>query len=138
MKSTGCSTSPFAYSAAGIDVGRSRLAAFGVSAFLAGLSGGLMAYSTSTLSPASFMVIGSLVVVALTYLAGISSVIGALVAGLITQAGLLTALTSNGSGSSDAIYAVSGIALIVAAIFVPDGLTGAIRRLAATTRERFA
>jgi branched-subunit amino acid ABC-type transport system permease component len=126
---------PRAAAAAGIDVGRSRLAAFAVSAFLAGLSGGLTAYSTSTLSPASFMVIGSLVVVALTYLAGVSSVTGALIAGLITQAGLLTALTANGSDGSDSIYAISGIALVAAAIYAPDGLTGTTRRLVSAVRE---
>ena len=120
---------PRAAAACGIDVGRVRLAAIAVSSVLAGLGGGLTAYSTSTLSPASFMVVGSLVIVALTYLAGISSVSGAIVAGAISQSGLLVTLTSSGGSPSDsAMFAVSGIALVVGALFVPDGLAGLTRR----------
>ncbi len=66
-----------AAAAAGIDVTRAKLGAFAVSSFLAGLCGVLMAYSVTTLSPTSFMVIGALVAVALTYLAGVSSIGGA-------------------------------------------------------------
>ena len=121
---------PRAAAAAGVDVTRSRLVAFACSAALAGLSGGLTAYSTSALSPASFMVIGSLVVVALAYLGGISSVIGAIVAGLIAQAGLLTAVTgASGTTGGDQIYAWSGIALVLAALFAPEGVVGLCRRL---------
>ena len=79
-----------AAAAAGIDVTRAKLGAFAVSSFLAGMCGVLMAFSVTTLSPTSFLVIGSLVAVALTYLAGVSSVGGALVAGGLAQAGIYT------------------------------------------------
>jgi branched-subunit amino acid ABC-type transport system permease component len=125
-----------AAAAAGIDVTRAKLGAFAVSSFLAGLAGVLMAFSTSTLSRTSFMVIGSLVAVALTYLAGVSSVGGALLAGLIAQAGLLTTALDGGAEGTASRYtfAVSGLALIVAAITVPDGLTGVVRRAAHRAR----
>jgi ABC-type branched-subunit amino acid transport system permease subunit len=125
-----------AAAAAGIDVTRAKLGAFAVSSFLAGLAGVLMAFSTSTLSRTSFMVIGSLVAVALTYLAGVSSVGGALLAGLIAQAGLLTTALDGGAEGTASRYtfAVSGLALIVAAITVPDGLTGVVRRAAHRVR----
>ena len=83
-----------AAAAAGIDVRSAKLGAFAVSSFLAGLCGVLTAYSVTTLSPSSFLVIGALVAVALTYLAGVSAISGALVAGALAQAGLVTAAMS--------------------------------------------
>jgi branched-subunit amino acid ABC-type transport system permease component len=120
-----------AAAAAGIDVTRAKLGAFAVSSFLAGLSGVLTAFSVTTLSPTSFMVIGALVAVALTYLAGVSSIAGALLAGALAQGGIITTFTSGGTGA-DAdtyVFAISGIALIVTAIFAPEGLTGLVRNL---------
>jgi branched-subunit amino acid ABC-type transport system permease component len=115
-----------AAAAAGIDVTRAKLGAFAVSSFLAGLCGVFMAYSATTLSPTSFMVIGALVAVSLTYLAGVSSISGALVAGALTQAGIFTALTSDLAGGSadDYVFAISGVLLIVTAITAPEGITG--------------
>jgi ABC-type branched-subunit amino acid transport system permease subunit len=119
-----------AAAAMGIDVARAKLGAFAVSSFLAGLCGVFMAVTTTTLSMTSFPVIGSLVVLALTYLGGISSIGGALVAGLLAQGGLLTALTSGSDAQSgSSVQAMAGIALIAAAILTPDGLTGLARRL---------
>ena len=98
--------------------------------FIAGLAGVLMAESTTTLSPASFMVVGALVALALTYLGGIASISGALVAGLLAQAGLLTTLSSALSDGDVGryVFATSGIALILTAILAPDGVTGLVRR----------
>lgn len=119
-----------AAAAAGIDVGRTKLSAFATSSFLAGLAGVLMAESTATLSPTSFMVIGALVVLAMTYLGGVASIGGALVAGLLAQAGVITTLSADLSGGEvgQYVFATSGIALILTAIFAPDGLTGLLRR----------
>ena len=118
-----------AAAAAGIDVTRSKLGAFAVSSFLAGLCGVLMAFSVTTLSPTSFLVIGSLVAVALTYLAGVSSVGGALVAAALTQAGIATALSDHltGGDANTYVFAISGLALIVTAITAPEGITGLVR-----------
>jgi branched-subunit amino acid ABC-type transport system permease component len=119
-----------AAAAAGIDVARAKLGAFAVSSALAGLAGCFTAFGTSTLSTSSFLVIGSLVALSLTYLAGISSVGGALLAGLLAQAGLITVAADDLSGGEAGtyVYAVSGVALIVTAIAAPEGLTGLARR----------
>lgn len=118
-----------AAAAAGIDVRRVKLGAFALSSAIAGLAGVLMAFSTTVLSTSSFLVIGTLVAVALTYLAGIGSITGAIVAGLLTRSGLFTALTGgDGGGTGRYTFLVSGIALIVVAIAAPDGLTGLLRR----------
>lgn len=125
-----------AAAAAGIDVARGKLGAFAVSSALAGLSGCFLAYGTSTLSTTSFFVIGALVAVALTYLAGISSIGGALVAGLLAQAGLFTVVVDGGTGGGAGryVFAISGLALIVTAITAPEGVTGLAR--GAMTRLR--
>ena len=119
-----------AAAAAGIDVARAKLGAFAVSSALAGLFGCFTAYATSTLSTTSFLVIGGLVAVAMTYLAGISSISGAVVAGLLAQAGLLTTLSSTWSGGepSDYVYVTSGLVLVLVAILAPEGLTGLVHR----------
>ncbi|MEI7886184.1 MAG: ABC transporter permease [Actinomycetes bacterium] len=119
-----------AAAAAGINVSRSKIGAFAVSSFIAGLAGVLLAYSTSTLSTNSFMVIGALVALALTYLGGIASIGGALIAGLLAQAGIFTLLANGGADGQAGTYvfALSGLALIVMAIFAPDGITGAFRK----------
>lgn len=123
-----------AAAAAGIDVSRAKLGAFGVSAFLAGLCGVLMAFSVTTLSPTSFLVLGALVAVALTYLAGVSRVGGALLAGAITQSGIATALGSDGE-ANEYVFVVSGVLLIVVAIFLPGGLLGLADSVAAKLRR---
>ncbi len=117
-----------AAAAAGVDVARAKLGAFATSSALAGLAGVLTAFSVTTLSPTSFMVIGSLVAVALTYLAGIASVGGAVLAGLLAQGGFLTALTSGDSAGNGSTLAWSGLALVVAAIAAPAGITGLVSR----------
>lgn len=127
-----------AAAAAGIDVTKAKLGAFAVSSFLAGLCGVLMAFSVTTLSPTSFLVIGSLVAVALTYLAGVSSVSGALVAGALAQAGIYTAFTNDitGGDANPYVFALSGLALIITAITAPEGMTGVVRGMVAGARER--
>lgn len=119
-----------AAAAAGIDVTRAKLGAFAFSSFLAGLCGVLMAFSVTTLSPTSFLVIGSLVAVALTYLAGVSSTGGALLAGALAQAGIYTAFMNRltGGNANTYVFAVSGLALIVTAITAPEGITGLARK----------
>lgn len=127
-----------AAAAAGIDVARTKLGAFAVSAFLAGMCGVLMAHATTTLSPSSFMVIGALVTLALTYLGGVSSITGALVAGGLAQAGIVTTALNGMSGgdAGEYVYAVSGLALIVTAVLAPEGLSGIWREQAARLRAR--
>lgn len=126
-----------AAAAAGIDVTRAKLGAFAVSSFLAGMAGVLTAFSATTLSPSSFMVIGALVAVALTYLAGVSSIGGALLAGGLAQAGLITTVmngfTEDRAGNY--VFAISGISLIVTAITTPEGITGAVRNLLRRLRK---
>ncbi len=118
----------------GLDVTRTKLLAFALSSFLAGLGGCLYAYGHPSLSNGSFAVFSSLALLATVYLGGIASVGGALLAGLFADGGLLTA--AMGGSSSPTQFALQGIVLIVVAIAYPEGITGAIYRLAARVRPR--
>ncbi len=118
-----------AAAAAGVDVAVSKLSAFAISSILAGMGGVLLAYQLQPLSPDAFMVYSALALLALTYLGGIASIGGAIVAGLLTAGGVVERL--NGGGGTTAAkyqFAVSGVALIVVAIVYPDGATGALGR----------
>jgi ABC-type branched-subunit amino acid transport system permease subunit len=122
-----------AAAAAGVNVGATKLSAFAVSAFLAGLSGVVVALSVPTLSPPSFAVLGALVAVALTYLSGVASLAGAVLAATLARGGLATAAvdTATGGGAGDYVFALTGVALVVVAIAAPDGVVGVVRRAAA-------
>lgn len=116
-----------AAAASGVDVTEAKLTAFAVSSAIAGLGGLLMGYR-GTLAPESFAVFGALALLALTYLGGIASVGGAVVAGLLFSGGVLTQISGGTSGSqSDQAFAISGIALVVMAILYRNGVWGAVR-----------
>jgi ABC-type branched-subunit amino acid transport system permease subunit len=118
-----------AAAATGVDVTRTKLGAFAFSSFLAGVGGTLLAYQRQALSADSFAVFESLALLAVTYLAGIASVGGALIAGALAQGGLVT--VALGSETSRYHFAINGVALIVVAIVYPSGITGAAYRAAA-------
>ena len=117
-----------AASAAGIDVARAKLVAFAVSSFLVGLAGSLLAYQRQNLSVSSFTVFQSLGYLAVTYIGGVASIAGALLAGALTQGGVVTELTG-GDSTSQYQFALNGVVLIVVAIVYQDGLAGALGRL---------
>lgn len=122
-----------AAAASGIDVTRTKLTAFAVSSFLAGLGGALLAYQAQTVSASSFAVFNSLALLAMTYLGGIASVAGALVAGALADGGVVNRLS--GGAASETQFAVNGLALIVVAILYPDGVSGALYRVADRMRD---
>jgi ABC-type branched-subunit amino acid transport system permease subunit len=117
-----------AAAAARIDVTATKLGAFALSAFLAGVGGVLIAYQRQTLSATSFQVFFSLAALAITYLAGIASISGAGVAGLLAPLGLFVLLTNGELPTEVSKYsfAANGLLLIVVAVALPNGITGAV------------
>lgn len=115
--------------AVGISAPRAKLSANAVAAALAGVGGALIAYQAQFVSKDSFGALESLIVVAIGYLAGIGAPIAALVAGALAEGGLLTeALDRLSDDASQYQFALSGLALIVAAIWFPAGIVGAAGR----------
>jgi len=124
-----------AAAAAGVDVVGAKLAAFAVSSVLAGLAGVLLTYQRQTLTTDNFAVFLSLAALAITYLAGITSVSGAVVAGVLAPLGVGAVVSGQDLVAvSPYSYVVNGALLVGAALVCPDGITGAVLR--ATRRGR--
>ena len=124
-----------AAAATGIDVARTKLGAFALSSALAGLGGTLVALQRTQLSAESFLVLLSLALLALTYLGGIASLTGALVAGALATGGVVTVATG-GAESSQGQFALTGLALVAATVLAPDGLRGRATALWAWAERR--
>jgi len=118
-----------AAAAAGVDVAAVKLAAFGISAALAGLGGALTAYKLSTYAGASFGIFVSLGVLAFAYLGGISTVGGAITAGTLFAEGIGIIATNEwfiDVGSYTAY--VAGFFLVATAVYNNEGIDGFQRR----------
>jgi branched-chain amino acid transport system permease protein len=111
----------------GVDVAAAKLLAFGVSAFLAGLGGALIGYSRGQLSADSFGVSVSLTLLAFAYLGGITSVGGALVAGLLAPLGIGYVVLDRSTDIGEHYLLVSGILLVATAVLNPGGIAGSVR-----------
>jgi branched-subunit amino acid ABC-type transport system permease component len=116
-----------AASAAGINVAATKLIAFAIAAFIAGLGGSLIGYARGELSPASFAPTLSLLVLAFAYLGGISSVSGAFLAGLLGSGGLIFVSLDNWFSLGKYQTLIGGLGLIITAITNPEGMSGAFR-----------
>lgn len=115
--------------AAGISAFRMKLTAYAISSFIAGIGGSLIAYRFGRVSDASFGVVASLAALAVAYLGGISSVSGAVTAGLVAGSGvaffaLTEALPSFGAWETF----IGGFFLVLTAVLNPEGIAGGIQQ----------
>jgi ABC-type branched-subunit amino acid transport system permease subunit len=112
-----------AASAVGINVARTKLFAFGLSAFIAGLGGCLFAYQQQTISPPSFAVFTSLGLLAVTYVASVGRIAGAVVAGvMLSNTGLMVTALDKAFDIGKYQLVVAGVLLTLTAIKQPDGI----------------
>ncbi|ANY22207.1 branched-chain amino acid ABC transporter permease/ATP-binding protein [Gordonia terrae] len=108
--------------AAGIDVSRTKLIAFAIGAFLAGLAGSLLAYQQTLATPEPFTVFLGISLFATMYIAGITSITGGILAGIMAPGGLLYLLMDRFLDLGDYYAVISGILLIVTIALNPDGI----------------
>ena len=121
-----------AAAAAGIRVAPAKLFAFALSAFIAGLGGGLLGYLQGTVSAPTFATFTSLTLLAIAYVAGIGRVAGAVIAGLLMSAnGLFVNFLNEHLSIGQYQTIVAGVALALTAIKNPDGVAS---ELASATR----
>jgi branched-chain amino acid transport system permease protein len=121
-----------AAAAAGINVAATKLTAFALSSFVAGIGGTLIAYRFGSVSDASYGLFASLTVLAFAYLGGITTVGGALTAGVVTAGGVLSYAIQQSSdafaqGHGNLELFIGGVALVVTAILNPEGIAGVVR-----------
>ncbi len=114
-----------AASTCGIDVFRTKVLAFALSAALGGLGGGLFAGGFAYISPDQFAFGESIVLLTMALLGGVQSPFGALLGTT-----LLVILPEVLRDLKQIYLAVYGAAVILIMVFLPDGLWGfAARRL---------
>src|SRR6476661_3099666 len=120
---------------AGINVVSIKLQAFALSAFIAGIGGGVLAYQLGAVAFDRFSPMASITLLAIVYIGGIATVGGAIAAGVIVNGGVLYVLLSNVGGIADWWLVISGVALLVTAITQPDGIAVAIGQQLAWVKQ---
>jgi branched-chain amino acid transport system permease protein len=117
-----------AAAAAGVNVAGTKLLAFAIAAFIAGIGGALSGYRFGAVSPVFFGSLASLLFLAFAYLGGISSVTGAVVGGCLVAGGVaFTALDEFFGVGSEYTLLLSGLGLVCTAVLNPNGIAGAFR-----------
>lgn len=123
--------------ASGISVLRTKLAAFGIAAFIAGIGGALLGYKLGNVTFDSFDVLLGLGVFATVYLAGITSVSGGVLAGILGFGGLAYFASTEWLNFDGNWYQiVTGIGLVVSVVLYPEGMVGPIHRAVGAARAR--
>ena len=114
-----------AAAAAGINVRNTKLAGFGIAAFVAGMAGGLYAYNFGSVSYSRFGALTALGLIAFTYFGGITMVTGAIIAGIGATEGLLPHAFDDWLGlSGNWALLVGGFALIITLLVNQEGIAG--------------
>ena len=111
-----------AAAAAGVDVRRTKVLAFTLSAAIAGLGGCLIGYGQGRLSFDSFGVTASLFFLAIAAVGGVTTVGGALVAGLLAPGGLAFTLLDRWANLGEYQQVLCGLAVVILAVLRPAGL----------------
>jgi ABC-type branched-subunit amino acid transport system permease subunit len=135
-----------AAAAAGIDVARTKLFAFALSAWIAGIGGCLLAYQAQNVSSSAWATFNSLGLLAIVMVAGIGRISGAVIAGVMLAAsGVMVTFLNVQLGIGQYQLVVAGLALTLTAIANPNGIAAnpppplvwAYRRLSAILARRF-
>lgn len=121
-----------AAAAVGVDITKIKLIGFGISAFIAGMSGVVMAYSLTVMSITSWSPFGGITNLTLLFIGGIGSIAGVLIGAALIPAGVLSSSSSEGDFLR---AAVAGIVMIAVAVKRPDGLSSLARPLVDRTRH---
>lgn len=116
-----------AAAAAGVDVTRTKLTAFALAAFIAGIAGALVGYRLGGVNQLYFGGTQSLTVFAFAYLGGIACISGAVSAGALVPGGVVfTILQTVFKVPSEFTLILGGVAVIATAILNPEGVAGGL------------
>jgi branched-chain amino acid transport system permease protein len=117
---------------AGVDVARTQMLAFVISAVCAGLAGSLFAYWVGITSPAGFTLNLSLSLLTAIVIGGLGSLFGAVLGAVVLvylpvwTGGLASSLNLASNVANNVPLAVYGVVLIVAILVFPRGIAGGI------------
>ena len=134
-----------AAAAIGINVAGTKLYAFMVASFIAGVGGALLGYQQGVLSESTFAPFVSVSFLAIAFIGGIGQVRGAVLAGLfLATGGLVSALLDSAINFGPYLPLIGGVAVMASAVAYPNGMAGAPppppvaalgRRIAAAVRR---
>ncbi|MFE0751909.1 ABC transporter permease [Gordonia sp. NPDC058843] len=110
----------------GINVASTKLLGFALSAFLAGIGGCLIGYSRGQLSAGSFTVMIGLTLLAMTYVGGITSFAGAVLAGIIGPLGVGYVFLNQTLSLGEYYELFAAGSLLLMAVLNPVGVAGAV------------
>jgi ABC-type branched-subunit amino acid transport system permease subunit len=114
-----------AAAASGVAVDRTKIVAFVLSSFIAGIGGALLAYEQIQISADSYSIFAALGYLAIVYIAGVSRISGAYLAGLLfASSGLAIVLVDKFVTFGAYQPIVAGIGVIVTAALNPAGVAG--------------
>ena len=111
----------------GINVARVKLAGFGIAAVIAGLGGALLGYQQTSVSGDSFDALSGILLFGICYISGITTITGAVAAGLIGSNGLIYVIINRQINFGSYYLLITGLILIFAIIRHPEGLGGTIQ-----------
>jgi sulfate-transporting ATPase len=115
----------------GVNVTAVKIASFAIASFIAGIGGSLFAYRQGIVTFVSFTAIGGLALLATVYLAGITSVSGGILGGILASSGIVFLAMDQWLHLGGWFAVLTGIGLIVTLIRNPEGLAAGGHRLAA-------
>jgi len=111
----------------GINVARVKLAGFAMAACIAGLGGALLGYQQTSVSGDSFDALSGILFFGICYISGITTITGAVAAGLIGSNGLIYIIINRQISFGSYYLLITGLILIFAIIRHPEGLGGTIQ-----------
>jgi ABC-type branched-subunit amino acid transport system ATPase component/branched-subunit amino acid ABC-type transport system permease component len=114
----------------GVNVVRVKVLAFAISSFIAGLGGSLLAYSRGVITFDSFLAIAGLTLLSTAYLAGITSVWGGVLAGVMAAGGIVFFAFDRWIDLGEWFTVLTGIGVILTVIKNPEGLAAGGHALA--------
>ncbi len=109
--------------AMGIDKTKTKLIAFSLGAFWAGLVGVIFAAKTTFVNPASFTFLESAIILSIVVLGGMGSIVGVIIGALI-----LILLPEYLRALSEYRMLAFGAVLVIMMVFKPNGIVSTVRR----------
>ena len=121
--------------AVGINVARTKLIAFGIASFIAGIGGCMVAYQQTNVTFDQFDAVLGLGIFATAYLAGVTSVSGGILAGVMAYGGIVYRGMDQGLHLGGWYDTLSGVGLVLTVILNPEGIVGPFHAKLAARRS---
>jgi ABC-type branched-subunit amino acid transport system permease subunit len=122
----------------GISVSRAKIIAFAIGSLLAGSAGVLLSYQFQGMTSAPYNALASVTVLAGAYLGGVSTLSGAVIAGLISNGGFIFQLIQRSVALGEYEPFILGFGLVLSIILNPEGIDGMNRLMVNRVIARFA